>query len=78
MTQSINEQVSVTLVSDIPTEMSWKNRVYKIEKIGLHHTYLKGKTLYHVFSVTTSNLFLRLILNTDNLLWHLEEISDGF
>ncbi len=78
MNQKISEEVFVTLVSKIPTGVKWKNRTYKITKIGLHHTFYEGNTLYHVFSVMTDTLFMRLVLNTENLLWKLEEISDGF
>jgi hypothetical protein len=47
-----------------------------VEKLGLHHAYREGKTLYHIFSVTTATLFMRLKLDTDNLGWLLEEIED--
>ena len=47
-----------------------------MEKVGLHHTYRKGKTLYHVFSVDTKVIFLKLVLNTDTLHWRVEEIAD--
>lgn len=50
---------------------------HKIEKLGLHHTYRAGRTLYHVFSVASHDLFFRLVLDTDNLLWKLTEVSDG-
>lgn len=63
-------------MSNTPKWVKWKNRVYKIKKIGLHHTYREGRTLYHVFSVITDTLFLRLRLNTENLSWKLEEIDD--
>ncbi len=70
-----SESVEVGM-SNAPKWVRWKARVYKIKKIGLHHTYRKGLTLYHVFSVVTDTLFMRLVLNTDNLLWKLEEVAD--
>ena len=76
MTQKISERVEVGM-SDAPIWVKWKNRVYKIKKIGLHHTYREGRTLYHVFSVVTDNLFLRLVLNTESLKWRLEGIDDA-
>ncbi len=76
MTQKISERVEVGM-SDVPIWVKWKNRVYKIKKIGLHHTYREGRTLYHVFSVVTDNLFLRLVLNTESLKWRLEGIDDA-
>ena len=73
----LNEKVTVGMVNDIPKYMIWKGRSHTITKIGLHHHYKEGNILYHIFSAVTSTLFLRLKLNTDNLLWTLEEISDG-
>ncbi len=76
-TQRISEQVGVVFTST-PYLVKWRNRNYKITKIGLYHKYRRGITLYHVFSVISSNLFMRLVLNSDDLKWTLEEISDGF
>ncbi len=55
----------------------WKGRMHRIKKIGLHHTYRKGRNLYHVFSAVSDTLFFRLVLDTESLTWKLEEISDG-
>lgn len=60
-----------------PLWVSWSGRSYPITKIGMHHHYKKGNTLFHVFSVTTPSLFLRLVLDTSNLHWKIEEIADG-
>ena len=59
-----------------PRKLLWNGREYFITKVGLHHTFRQGQTLYHVFSVASNSLFFRLSLNTDNLFWTLEEISD--
>lgn len=83
MIQKIKVPVSVDLCFDhrqrrvFPKNIFWEGRDYPILKIGLHHTYREGKTLFHVFSVVSKNLFFRLNLNTDNLFWTLEEIADG-
>ncbi|MBI2065986.1 hypothetical protein HYT60_00560 [Candidatus Woesebacteria bacterium] len=61
----------------IPKWVLWEGRLYPVEKVGLHHTYQEGRTLFHVFSVAAKTLFFRLVLNTDTLNWRLEEISDG-
>lgn len=74
----INEFVSVNLTNNKPQHVVWKNKNYKITQIGLHHSYRQGTTLYHVFSVTAGNLFLRLNLDTENLLWKLEEVESEF
>lgn len=60
-----------------PKWILWEGRIHPIEKVGLHHTYRAGRTLYHVFSVASKTLFFRLVLDTDTLHWRLEEISDG-
>jgi hypothetical protein len=76
MIQKIAETVTVGM-SDSPKWVKWKNNIYKIEEVGLHHTVREGKVLFHIFSVTTKTLFLRLKLDTESLIWKLEEISDG-
>ena len=83
MIQKISEPVSVSLSYNhqthkvTPKALIWQNRLYAVNKIGLHHTFRQGRTLYHVFSVTTSTLFFRLVLDTSNLHWKVEEIADG-
>ena len=83
MLEKISIPVSVTLVFDhtqrkaVPKQLIWNKRLYPIVKVGLHHSYREGRTLFHVFSVASKTLFFRLVLNTDNLHWRLEEISDG-
>lgn len=83
MIEKINEPVSVSLSYNhkthtvTPKALVWHDRLYAITKIGLHHTFRRGRTLYHVFSVTTSTLFFRLVLDTSNLHWKVEEIADA-
>lgn len=83
MIEKVSAPISVRLAFDhttrrvIPKWVTWEGRVYPIEKVGLHHTYRAGRTLFHVFSVASKTLFFRLVLNTDTLHWRLEEISDG-
>jgi len=83
MIEKISIPVSVSLSFDskrrkvIPKWIIWNDRLYPIVKIGLHHTFREGRVLYHVFSVVSKTLFFRLVLNTENLHWKLEEISDG-
>lgn len=61
----------------MPRKVIFDGNEQIIEKIGLHHTYRDGRTLYHVFSVSGKNLYFRLVLNTDNLFWMVEEIADN-
>lgn len=83
MTQKLSEKVSVSLSFDaeknkvFPKWIIRQGRLYPINKIGLHHTFKEGNLLYHVFSVISGGLFLRLVLNTESLHWFLEEVSDG-
>jgi len=83
MITKLDLPVSVSLCFDdrknqvFPKWIVWNNRLYPIAKVGLHHTFRQGRTLYHVFSVVSKTLFFRLSLNTDNLHWRLEEVADG-
>lgn len=74
---NIDEPVSVGIVNNIPKYLVWKGRNYIVDKVGLHHTFSKGKILYHIFSVVAGTVFFRLKLNSENLLWRLEEVSDA-
>lgn len=83
MIEKLSLPVSVGITFDhtkrkvIPKWVLWEGKLYSIEKMGLHHTFRQGRTLFHVFSVASKTLFFRLVLNTDTLAWRLEEISDG-
>jgi hypothetical protein len=83
MLEKISAPVTVGVVYDhktrkvIPSYIVWEGRTHRIEKVGLHHTFRQGRTLFHVFSAASKTLFFRLVLNTDILSWRLEEISDG-
>ena len=83
MFHKLDTPVSVSWVFDhqhrrvLIKSLLWERKVYPVIKIGLHHTYRTGKTLYHVFSVESPTLFFRLVFNTENLHWRLEEMADG-
>lgn len=72
----IDEKVEVGF-NNYPKWVKWKGRVHKIERLGFHHTYREGKILYHIFSVTTETLFMRLVLDTDTLSWKLTDVENG-
>ena len=57
--------------------VEWKNRSYKVDKVGFHHFLLEGKTLMHVFSVISGSIFLKIKLDTKHLAWTFEEIQDN-
>lgn len=83
MIQKLKVPVTVTLLYDhhnrtvVPKNVVFDGREYPIIKMGMHHTYREGRTLFHVFSVASETIFFRLVLNTDNLSWSLEEVADG-
>ena len=82
MIQKISAPVSVQLVYNhrlrtvTPRQIFWDGRVVRVVKVGMHHTIREGRTLFHIFSVTSSDLFFRLKLDTNTLFWTLEEIAD--
>jgi len=83
MIQRISVPVSVVFQYDhktqkaLPRVVQWEGQRYLITKIGFHHTFIRGRTLFHVFSVESPNLSFKLEFNTETLQWRLEEISDG-
>ncbi|HVZ58522.1 MAG TPA: hypothetical protein VG935_02115 [Patescibacteria group bacterium] len=82
MSEKINEQASVITVYDHlkgttqPWRIKWRERVYQVSEIGYHHTRESGTTLYHIFSLSAGSLFFRLSLNTQTLVWRIEEVAD--
>lgn len=83
MNQKVDVPVSVIFYYNAstssvkPIKVFWNGREYTITKVGLHHTFRQGRTLFHIFSVAGQGVFFRLNFNTDNLFWRLEEVSDG-
>jgi hypothetical protein len=85
MREKINEEVSVVMYYSarrreaVPHTISWQNRDYVVGKIGYHHTVKDGATLYHIFELVDKEqtLWFRLNLDTANLHWTLEAVSDG-
>jgi hypothetical protein len=60
-----------------PERILWEGKYFLVQRVGFHHQYREGRTLFHVFSVVADGMFFRLVLNTDSLFWSLEEVSDG-
>jgi hypothetical protein len=75
MAEVVDEQVKVGM-SNTPKWVKWKNRIHQIEKVGLHYTFREGRVLYHIFSVVTKTMYMKLRLDTETLNWKLEEIND--
>lgn len=82
MFQSINEEVAINLVSTPsnrsvnPISVTWHDRDYAIQKIGLHYTFKKGNKLFHVFCCSSETVNFKLVLDTGSLICTLEEIYD--
>lgn len=85
MREKINEEVSVVMYYSarrrvaLPRLVSWQNRDYMVDKIGYLHPVWDGKTLHHIYELTVkeATLWMRLNLDTSNLHWLLEAVSDG-
>jgi hypothetical protein len=83
MIQDIKAPITTQLIYDhkknkaYPTKLLWDGNEYKINKIGMHYTYKNGNNLIHVFTVSTATLSFKLLFNTENLFWTVEQISDG-
>lgn len=77
ISMTIDEPVTVGIVGMTPKYLVWNGRSRTINKVGLHHFFREGRTLFHVFSVVSGSMFFRLVLNTETLKWRLSEVSDG-
>jgi len=85
MREKINEEVSVVMYYSarrrqaLPHTISWQNKEYFVGKIGYQHTVRDGATLHHIFELVDREqaLWFRLNLDTSNLHWTLEAVSDG-
>ncbi len=85
MKQKINEEVSVVMYYSarkrvaLPYLISWQNRDYSVGEIGYQHAVREGQTMHHIFELIDKErtMWFRLNLDTSNLHWKLETISDG-
>jgi hypothetical protein len=80
MIDRLNAPVSVTATFNHRTRQLDIKRVqfdgheHVIRRVSYHHTQRKGKTLLHIFCVSGEDVFFKIVLNTDTLLWSLHEI----
>lgn len=80
MQERINERVDVITVFQTddgqtrPYRLRWRGRSYTLTQLGYHHTLREGRTLIHIFAVSTDTLSFKLRFNTDTLQWLLEEV----
>jgi len=80
MISKVSTPVSVEVLFDCKKRkifirsICWQGKTYPILTQGFYHHYRKGRSLIHVFSVADRNLSFRLSLNSESLVWTLEEV----
>jgi hypothetical protein len=83
MLEKVNEKIDVITIykrlgaTIFPYKIRWNGRNYLIKKIGYHHKVREGRTVLHIFSVSSDTLAFRLRFDTETMYWTLEEVSDG-
>jgi hypothetical protein len=82
MYTDVDEVVEVIVVfkknKAVPAVLRWGNKDYKIEKVNMVHQIWEGETLLHSFAVSDGSNFFKLLFNTKNLQWKLEQVySEG-
>lgn len=85
MREKINEEVSVVMYYSarkkcaLPHLIHWQNKDYAVGEIGYVHSYMEGRERQHIFELVDKDqsLWFRLRLNSANLHWTLEAVSDG-
>ena len=82
MLQKINEPIAVITRffpenKVFPVKIYWRNQNYLINKLAYYHKFREGRTIQHIFHVTDGNLDFRLRLDSESLIWTLEEVDDG-
>lgn len=79
----MNLPVSVVSLFDHKTRTNWPKKIlfegreHEVVKVGFHHTFREGRTLFHVFSVASNAMFFRLVFNSETLSWTLTEVHDN-
>ena len=61
----------------MPYKMQWQGRDYIMTKLAYHHKARTGRTIMHVFHVSDGKNDYRLLFDSDNLSWTLEEVVYG-
>lgn len=83
MLEKIHERVSVVAVYQrekdkvVIHKLRWNGREYKITQLGYHHKVRAGRNIFHIFHVNNDAISFKLQFDTENLTWHVLEVSDG-
>ena len=75
--QTVDVLVAFNKKKATPLFFKWGNRKYKVDKVNLIHSVLKGANKVYYFSITSQNNFFKLCFDTDNNHWTLEEAYYG-
>ena len=57
-----------------PYIFKWSDKKYKVEKINLIYEKKLGNDKLVYFSVTAEGNYFKLVFNTENLKWYIEEV----
>lgn len=83
MNENVNEKVSVISSYNrengivFPKRMKWQGREFNFTKLPYYYKKRVGRNIIHIFHVTDGAMDFRLRLDTENLHWTLEEVTDG-
>ncbi len=85
MKAKINEEISVVMYFSAkkkvvqPYLLNWQNRDYQVGEIGYYHSYMEGRDRQHIYELVDKDqgMWFRLRLDSANLHWTLEAVSDG-
>ncbi len=85
MREKVNQEVSVVMYYSakkkqaVPHMLYWQNKDYMLGKVDYYHNYMEGREKQHIFELCDkdTSLWFRLRLDSSNLHWTLEAISDG-
>lgn len=54
-------------------KINYKNKSYKIQKVGLKHTERQGNIIFHIFGLVSNNTYFKVALNSKTLNCYLIE-----
>lgn len=83
MREVINEPVGVLAtfsapsrggVKVVPQIMAWRDRRYRLERMGLYYPERRGTKQVHIFSFLSDGTTFRVELDPERLVWTLVEV----
>ncbi len=60
-----------------PEFMTWHDRRYRVQELGLRYPTSKGNRLRHRFTFSVDDTAFEVEFDAELLAWHLVRISDG-